>query len=509
VVIHAGATVAEAAAKAGIILNSVCGGRGICGKCAVILGGGTEVLACQKRVESDLIVTVPPALRFYERRMLAGALESGGGETGIEHDAGKVGLFGLAVDVGTTTVAAKLVDLSNGRCAAAAALANPQARYGADVISRIAYARKPGGLRRLRELILGCINELVDICCRRAQVQPESISEACIVGNTAMNHIIRGLPVEQLGRVPYAAYRLDAEDRTASESGISINPGAGVHFAANITGFVGADITAAALAVELDRAPDHTLLLDIGTNGEIVLAAGGRLCAASCAAGPALEGAGISCGSAAVEGAIESVVLKDGDLELDVIGGGPCRSICGSGLIDAAAVLLDAGLLERSGRLSDRRVMPDFPAGGLARRLIDRDGQPAFVIADGEPGGGAVVLTQGDIRRLQLAKAAIRAGVRLLYRKTGNREEDLDRILLAGAFGNYIRVENALRIGLLPPVASEKVRFVGNAACFGAQMMLVNKLWRRRAGRLARDIEYVPIAGEADFTDVFAQCMGF
>jgi uncharacterized 2Fe-2S/4Fe-4S cluster protein (DUF4445 family) len=507
--VHAGATVAEAAAKAGIILNGACGGRGLCGKCEVMLADGTKVLACQKRVDGDLSVTVPAALRFYERKVLAGGPGFDGPAAGIKRGDGAAGLFGLAVDVGTTTVAARLIELAGGRCVAAKAFANPQAGYGADVISRIGHCRTHEGLLRLKRLVLDCVNELAEACCRQAGIAAGDVVEVCVVGNTAMNHILRGLPVEQMGRAPFSAHRLEAEDIPAAELDIAVNPAANVHVAANITGFVGADITAAALAVEMDRAADHTMLLDIGTNGEIVLAAGGKLYAASCAAGPALEGAGISCGSAAVEGAIESVVLNGGDLEPDVIGRGPCRSICGSGLIDAAAVLLETGLLGRDGRLGGGGGVPEGLGDSMTRRLIERDGQPAFVLAGGGSAGAEVVLTQGDIRRLQLAKAAIRAGIMLLHRKTGNREEDLDRVMLAGAFGNYIRIESAFRIGLLPDMEAEKVRFVGNAACFGAQMMLVGRDWRRRAKRLARGIEYVSIAEEDDFAEVFAKCMGF
>jgi uncharacterized 2Fe-2S/4Fe-4S cluster protein (DUF4445 family) len=286
-----------------------------------------------------------------------------------------------------------------------------------------------------------------------------------------------------------------------------MNPVGNVHCVENIAGFVGADTTAVALAVDMDSIEGRTLVVDIGTNGEIVLGTGDRLYSASCAAGPALEGARIRYGSRAADGAIEAVVV-DGDICLDTIGSIPPRSICGSGLIDAVAVLLDLGVVDATGRLAGGGCLRETLPAAVFARLCDSDGQPAFRLAyDGQVGQPGVILTQRDIREVQLAKGAILAGIRILMNKLGLTELDLDRILLAGAFGNYIRPASAVRIGLLPNVPLDRIQSVGNAAATGAQMLLISDECRQRAARLAKRIQYVEIAHEGTFSDLFADAM--
>ncbi len=507
--IRSGATLFEAAAQADIILNSVCGGKGICKKCVVKLGpNDRQVLACQHQIQSDLIVTIPTTSRFFEQKILVEGIE-----TSPEfppdiykqylnaEPTGKI--FGLAVDIGTTTVVAKLMDMTTGRCLATKTALNPQVKYGDDVISRIAYAESEDKLAELHRVIIDCINKLIRQLCDQASIAPKQIYQASIVGNTTMNHIFLKLPVTQLGQAPYKPFSVDAGDSSPQQLALNINPAGNVHTAANIAGFIGSDTTAVVLAVDVDSIEETTLVVDIGTNGELVLATGDKLYAASCAAGPAFEGARISCGSRAVEGAIETVVLNEGDIDIGVIGNFPPHSICGSGLIDAGAVLLNLGIVDPTGRFKNPKNLP--PA--ILKRFVEKDGQPAFVLA--ETAENSIVLTQQDVRQLQLAKAAIRAGIRLLLRKVGLRDSDIKHILLAGAFGNYIRPQNALRINLLPNISVESIRFVGNAASSGAQMILLSRQWRKKAQQLARKIQYVEIAHEADFADIYADCMSF
>ncbi|GAI27809.1 unnamed protein product, partial [marine sediment metagenome] len=247
-------------------------------------------------------------------------------------------IFGLAIDIGTTTVVAKLVNMINGQSLATQADLNPQSRYGDDVISRIAYAQTEAKSAELQKTIIDCINDLIARLCSQASIKPKNIYEMCVVGNTTMNHIFLKLPVTGLGQAPYKAFSLDAKDLTTDELALQINPHANIHTVENIAGFVGSDITAVALAVDINSAQDLTLVVDIGTNGEIVLGTADKLYAASCAAGPAFEGARITCGSRAAEGAIEAVIVNENDIDLDVIGNCQPRSICGSGLIDAVAV---------------------------------------------------------------------------------------------------------------------------------------------------------------------------
>jgi uncharacterized 2Fe-2S/4Fe-4S cluster protein (DUF4445 family) len=513
--IHEGATLLEAAAKAGIILNTVCGGKGICKKCLVRLQpAGEQVPACQYHIQSDITVTIPATSRFFAQRILAAGIET---QAEVQPDiykkyldtaaAGKI--FGIAVDIGTTTIVVKLIDMTTGRPLATCADLNPQVRFGDDVVSRIAYGHTEERLAELHKIIIDCLNGLITRLCKQGSVESDQIYEVCIVGNTTMGHIFLKLPIKQLGQAPYKAFSLDAHDCSPEQMQLHINPAANIHTVENIAGFVGADTTAVALATAIDSAEEVTLAVDIGTNGELVLAAGDKLYAASCAAGPAFEGARIACGSRAVEGAIEAVVANDGDIDLDVIGGGPARSICGSGLIDAVAVLLALDIIESSGRFADQTKLKGKLSPAIVSRIIEQGGQPAFVLASGEAGEQEVFLTQQDIRYVQLAKAAIRAGTKLLQKKLGLEDSDIKQIFLAGAFGNYIRKESALRLGLLPDVPAERIHFVGNAAASGAQMILTSSRLRELACDLARKIQYIEIAHEPEFQSVFADSMLF
>ena len=521
--IHAGATLLEAAGQADIILNSVCGGKGVCEKCLVNLEPhGQQVLACQYHIQSDVTVTIPPGSRFFEQKILEYGIDT---KTKLRYDiyekyketASAKNIFGLTVDIGTTTVVAKLIDMEDGQCLATQATTNPQARYGDDVISRITYAQTDAKLAELHTVVIECINKLITQLCNQAQIDTTDIYEMCVVGNTTMNHIFLKLPVRQLGQAPYKAFSVDAKDLPAEKIALQINPAGNIHTVENIAGFVGSDTTAVALAVDMDSAEETTLTVDIGTNGEIVLGSKDKLYAASCAAGPALEGARITCGSRAMAGAIEAVVVNDSrqgglrhDIDLDVIGGCAPRSICGSGLIDAVAVLLNLGIVDATGQFSKVASLKDKVPGPILARMVEHGGQPAFVLDERRATSDErLLLTQKDIREVQLAKAAIRAGIKLLQKKLRLEDSDIKQILLAGAFGNYIRKESALRIGLLPAVPPECIHFVGNAASSGAQMLLLSQHCRTTAKKLARKIEYIEIAHEPDFQAVFADSMAF
>ena len=512
--IHAGATLFEAAGQAGIILNSICGGKGTCGKCAVNLEPDSQqVLACQYRIQKDLTVTIPSTSRFFEQKILEHGIDT---KIEIEppaalRQAGRATeVFGLAVDIGTTTVVAKLIDMTNGQCLATNSTLNPQSQYGDDVVSRIAYAETGEKLAELQKMIIDCLNQLIAQLCKQTGIDAKNVYEMCVVGNTTMSHIFLNLPVAQLGQAPYKAFSLDAHDLPADNLAVQINPAGNIHTVENIAGFVGSDTTAVALAVDVNSAEEMTLVVDIGTNGELILGTADKLYAASCAAGPALEGARISCGSRAVEGAIEAVIVNDGDIDLDVIGGCGPRSICGSGLIDAVAVLLDLGVIDATGRFSKVASLRNKVPEPILARMVEHGGQPAFVLDERQARSNEqLCLTQADIRQVQLAKAAIRAGIKLLQRKIGLEDSGLKHVFLAGAFGNYIRAESALRIGLLPAVPAERIHFVGNAASSGARMILLSRRYRELARELARKIEYVEIAHEPDFQDVFAEAMRF
>ncbi len=507
--IHAGATILEAASRAGIILNTVCGGRGVCGKCKVKLADDTEILACQHKINADLTVTIPQTSRFYEQKILTAGIET---KQKAELDiykkysnltAGPV--LGLAIDIGTTTVVAKLIDLKTGSQLATEADSNPQSIHGDDVISRINYAKSRQKPAELNKLITDCINNLINKLCEKTAARTEQIYEAAVVGNTTMNHLFLHLPVESLGKAPYKAYKLDAQDLPAAKFSLKINPEANIHTVANIAGFVGADTTAAALAADIENQDEITMLIDIGTNGEIVLGNKNKLLAASCAAGPAFEGARIEKGSRAAAGAIEAVVFAgdDIDIDIDVIDGGTSHSICGSGLLDAAAVMLDLGIIDSTGRFTKAENLP----AAIEKRITEIKGQPAFILADTDQ--TQVYITQSDIRQLQLAKAAIRAGAKILQKNLGIDDSAIEQIFLAGAFGNFLRKESALRIGLLPQIGVERIKFIGNAAANGAELILLRNQLREKAKSLAKKIEYIELANDKDFQAIFTNSMNF
>jgi uncharacterized 2Fe-2S/4Fe-4S cluster protein (DUF4445 family) len=505
--IHAGANLVEAAGMAGIVLDTTCGQKGTCRKCAVtLLPQGKSVLACQYHVQNDITVLVPRDSRFIEHKILTEGIARPDAVTPDIYKkylplAGDSPIIGLAVDIGTTTIVVKIIDMKTGRVITTAADLNPQTKFGDDVISRIAYARDEAKLAELNKLLLNRLNFLIAECCGGGGVKINDIYEACIVGNTTMNHIFLRLPITQLGQAPYKAFSVDAKDVSPKDIPLRMNPAGNIHTLANIAGFVGADTTAVALAVALDSADETSMAIDIGTNGEIVLGTKDKLLAASCAAGPAFEGARITCGSRAADGAIEAVILAKDGIGLDVVGDRGPVSICGSGLIDAVAVLLDLGAIDPTGRFA----RPDALKTGVTE--INR--QTAFVLALDEKGNPSVYLTQKDIREVQLAKAAIRAGIRLLQKRLSIADADIKHIYLAGAFGNYIRPQSALRIGLLPSVPIERIQSVGNAACSGAQLALISSHYRTLAADLARKIEYIEIANEPDFQAVFADSMLF
>ncbi|MBN2451730.1 MAG: DUF4445 domain-containing protein, partial [Lentisphaeria bacterium] len=375
--------------------------------------------------------------------------------------------YAAAFDLGTTTLVGTLLETCQGRELAVAATMNPQIGVGDDVISRITLARNsPEHVREMQASVVAAFNELTERMCAEAGIGPEQIFEISVAGNTTMQHLFCGISPGALGEVPFVPAYRGARRAHAADLGLRAHASARVYVFPNIGGFVGGDTVAGILANGVHRAKDTVLFVDIGTNGEIVLAYRGVLRAASCAAGPAFEGARIVAGMRAAEGAIDAVVLREGDLVCNVIGGGLAAGICGTALIDAVAVLLDAGILDETGRILnlaelDGRLPPELQA-----RLLGDDGSTRVLLASGEEtrSGEPLCLYQRDVRELQLASGAIRAGITILLRQAGVAPSEVDTVLLAGGFGNYIRRENACRIGLLPDLPLDRIRYVGNAS---------------------------------------------
>ncbi len=488
------------------------------------------------RLRTEAPLTDSGIAKAYDQGAGATTVTDGGEVLAREpRDTRGVG-YALAVDIGTTTVVATLLDVFRGTALATASATNAQNAYGADVISRITHATtQPGGTRELQARVIGAINGLIDEVTGQAgsagaartagsqdaqgAVSPAHIYTVVVVGNTTMTHLFLGVRPDGLSRAPYEAAFTEARTVKAGDLGLNALPTANVHVLPGIASFLGADTVGVALATRLAGLPGWTLAIDIGTNGELLLAGEGKVWGCSTAAGPAFEGAQISSGMRAVPGAIERVRLGERDLELGVIGGGRPMGICGSGLIDAVALLLETGVLDPSGRLRVDDQLTGVPPS-LRQRVVREDGRTAFVLAwpDGAAtvtgeataeAGGYIVLTQADIRQVQLGKGAIQAGVRLLLREIGLEESRLDRVLLAGAFGNYIDPVAARRIGLLPDIPLAHIVPVGNAAGAGAQEAALSLTRRREAEELARAILHVPLAERPEFQGEFIKATRF
>ena len=602
VAVPKGETVLRAAVLAGIAIDSVCGGKGTCGKCRVRAHGGLDEpgeaeraalspgelgsgirLACQAKILADaaLILETPapvselaaarwkarpekwrrPTLRpnvskvclptaefrqqpgasgFEHLRMalsqrghrIAGAdLEAlrqlsevwrveadgitavltGSQMTAVEPGDTTQSLYGLAVDIGTSTVVGYLLDLRRGSQVAASGTGNPQAIHGQDVISRIHYAREyRHGRGDLQAEIVGAVNSIVGRVAEDSGVDRRSIYEMTVVGNTCMLHLLLGLNPVGLALAPYLAVTTQAATLTASTLGIEINPNGRVHILPSVAAFVGADTVGVVLATSLHRSPEIKLAIDIGTNGEMILGSRERLLCCSAAAGPAFEGGQIRQGIIAAPGAIERVTLDD-EVSVTTIDGATPRGICGSGLIDALAEMLRYDVVDSRGRMVSPEAAQTLLPQGLARRVIRDEEGLHFVLVEGSEAfnGQPIAIYQKDVRQLQLAKAAVRAGVEILKKELGISDSAISEVLLAGAFGSYVNKENAAAIGLLPVVPLGRVRGVGNAAGMGAKWALLSTGARREAQLIARHAQYIELSARPDFQEHFMAAMDF
>ncbi|MDH4179315.1 MAG: ASKHA domain-containing protein [Armatimonadota bacterium] len=436
------------------------------------------------------------------------AVIAGGALAGLEAGDTSAEAYGAAIDIGTTTVVTYLCHLPTGEVAAVASELNPQSQYGEDVISRLQMAvSEPDGAARLRAAVVEIVNELIARAAREAGVPVSSVYEIAVVGNTCMTHLLLGVPPTGLAAVPFVPVFRGAQTVPAAALGIEVNPEAPVFVAPNIGSFVGADTVGVILASEIDRAEGLVVAVDIGTNGEIVVARNGELRACSTAAGPAFEGARISCGMRAAAGAIDEVSIGD-DVGYHVLGEVAPQGLCGSGLVDAVAELVRVGVVTETGRLLKAEEAASAPEK-VRRRLVQNEDGIQFVLASAQESssGRPIALTARDIRQAQLAKGAIAAGIALMLAEVGAEPEDIDRLLLAGAFGNYIRRESAVGIGLIPALAGDRIESVGNAAGVGARLVLLSVAERRRAEEIARRVEHVELSEREGFYDRFVDAM--
>jgi len=589
---NAGEKILDVARIAGIFIESLCGGQGICGKCRVIVekcaaGAPTEAelkhlsqkelekkfrLACSCRVHGDCQILIPKESRGGRQRVVVEGVEAPfdldpaisslalklsvptlqrpmtdmdrvfealignfglrnvsidyevlkklpdllrtGGETvtakiwrnseiidvrqGVED-----GNYGLAVDIGTTKLGMQLVDLSSGKVLASVGMINPQVVFGEDIMTRASHViERYETLEELRQAVLKGINELIDDCCRRAGVESSSILEATVVGNTVMHHIFLGICPKYLVMSPFVPAIKNPLNLKARQLGLKVSRSANVHILPVIAGFVGADAVADMLAVRLNRIEELSLLIDVGTNGEIMLGNKDRILAVSCAAGPAFEGAEIKYGMRATSGAIEKIAIEPETFEVSyrTVDNLDPRGICGSGLIDAVAEMFRTGIVDASGRIRD-----DLKTWRIRK---GEEGAEFIVVPKRETKSGIdLSVTQKDIRELQLAKAAMYTGAYVLMKRMGVSAKDLDKVFIAGAFGTYIDKTKALMIGLFPDIALEKVSSVGNTALAGAKAALISKQARREAAEIAEKVDYVELTSDPDFPDEFIKAM--
>lgn len=467
--VEAGTSLLSAEVLAGLQPDAPCGGNGTCGKCRVTLDGQI-VLACETAVDRNMTVHLP---QQGKNEILVDG-------TGTHTTADGQHEYVIAFDIGTTTLVGFLLSGKTGGLLASASAMNPQAQYGADVISRIQTA-----VTQQEPLLRRCITDaLCRLTCELADnagIKTQQISLVCVVGNTAMHHLFLGIDPSSLITPPYMptvshAIEEPANDRLpiASDGTLRVLP--------NIAGFVGADTVGCMVSTGFDKLNELTLLIDIGTNGEMVLSDRDRRIACSTAAGPAFEGAKISQGMRGAAGAIDHVWIENGELRFHVIGDNEPIGICGSGLLDLVACLLDIDAIDESGRLQNKLfTLPDT----------------------------TISLTQKDVREVQLAKGAIRAGIELMCKQLGVQPEDIKTVLLAGAFGNYMDPKSACRIGMIPPCLVDRIRPVGNAAGEGAKLCAVNRAEFEQAIQLSEKTEFLELASLPDFQDRFVDALEF
>lgn len=422
-------------------------------------------------------------------------------------DNGKTG-YGICFDIGTTTVAGILCNLEKGEIAGKLAKTNPQNEFGMDVISRITYCGKDAERTELlRKKITDCLNEIIVELCREHKINSRCIEKAVVCGNTTMSHIFAGYNPYNLALAPFSAEYQGMLTLSQKQSMLNISPSAKVVVLPNIAGHVGGDITAGIIATALLEKRHLTMFIDIGTNGEIAITDGNRSFACSTAAGSAFEGASVLHGMRAADGAIEKIIIEDGNVYFRTIGDCEPEGICGSGIIDGIAQMLIAGIINKTGRMLTPEKA-EAKASPYADRIIYMDNLLCFVVgmkSDGSP----VVITQKDVREIQLAKGAVAAGISFLLDEMKAEENDLKQIIVAGAFGNYIDAESAVTIGLLPDIDRKRITFAGNTAGIGAAMALMSEKEMNKAMDMPDKVAHVELSSKENFQDVFMKSMGF
>lgn len=495
---EAGENIYEILSRAGL-MEGPCGGDGRCGKCRVRfltecdLANGEERffskeeieagwrLSCLHIMDGDCTIALP-------EEEVTGNIMVGGHRKEVRPDVGEG--IGLAVDIGTTTIAAALLDLSSGEQLAKATCLNSQKIFGQDVITRIDHCREEGALEKMRSLVWGDLKKLTEEVCREAGIKPKAIKDAAVAANNVMTHLFAGYDPASL-----AAYPFDpAFEGSLLLDGAELGLNCSVYCLPSISAYVGGDISAGLLTCELGTDNKTTLFIDIGTNGEMALAHNGRIVSCACAAGPALEGMDISCGMRAAAGAIEDVKLISGVPALKVIGNAAPKGLCGSGLLSLISALVKETIIGKNGRLQKHPLVQD-----------DAEGKKRFILRKNPD----LYLTQRDVRQVQLAKGAILAGVDILLEQCGVSASEVDQTLVAGQFGAHLSADSLIGAGLLPVELQNSIRYVGNTSLAGAGLCLLSRKERALAEELYRKVEYLELSSYNGYEMKLMKAMSF
>jgi uncharacterized 2Fe-2S/4Fe-4S cluster protein (DUF4445 family) len=542
IVVDNGTNILLAARKAGVIVDAPCDGTGTCGKCRIKISTEqfqnyreeshehliqTEreegwVLACQSIVLGNLEVELDRHVddelkilsdghtthvevdswitKTFDASIATTSVKAGDVVLAIESGDTTGAQFGVAVDIGTTTLVVALIDLNDGKEIAVASSLNPQAHHAQDVLSRIKLGSKPEGLALLHGELITELNRLLIEVAADAHIAIHNIYEAVFSGNTTMLHLATGTNPASLGKYPYTPALVCGDQLRAADIGLDIAPNGLVYLPPIISAYVGADITSGILAAKLAEQHGVTLFVDIGTNGEMVLAVNGELTATSTAAGPAFEGMNITCGMRASRGAIEFVSLADDNVEIKTIANAEPAGLCGSGLLDVVGELAAYGGVDKNGRFQTNGSLPHR---SWKNRFDLLEGKPIFRIAD------LVYLSQKDIRQVQLAKAAVRAGIELMLHANNLTPDQVDRVLIAGSFGFHLRANSLINLGLLPREFKDRVEFVGNTSKSGARAFLLNYHLRAQLKNLVQKVHVLELANDPAFEKTFIQAILF
>ena len=512
-----GETLGELMRRSGSEVAEPCGGNGTCGKCRVKIRGVVtdcsereRLLLSDEEIEAGIrLACITPAKRGIvvsradvepqHMRILSGEECAAADNDGSKDE--KV-LFSIAVDIGTTTIVAYLVNKSCGAVIAVSSAMNPQVTFGADVISRIGYAsEREDGLAVLQSRAVDAVNRLIFNLQRRASVSEDEITEVVVSANTTMEHLFAGVSPASIGRAPFTPQYNEFPTLTAAHMNLALSPETVVRLLPNISGFVGGDITAGIIYTGMTKSEKLSLLIDIGTNNEMVLGCKDFLLCCSAAAGPALEGAKISQGMCASEGAIDHIKKEPGGIYVSTIDNIPAVGICGSGLVDAITLLLEEHIIDNSGKF-EKKLSPE---NALYERLDV--GQRRFLLSKNSK--RSIFITQKDIRELQLAKSAIATGIEIMLEEAGKRLEDIDMVFLAGAFGNYLNIENAMKTGILPQLPVEKIKSVGNSSGLGAIEFILHPEHWREARRVISSAKHIELATHREFPLKFVKNLSF